>query len=298
MKIFGLLAEDAKLPLNPQLGEELDDLFTFYRRLAKIRTSTLGRGLQGLWGEPSTKEKELVEYKTESTEEKFGSLVRRFKSKTGLNLRLLLKTLASVLTQFLSDGSLAVEVYSPHLEGQLASLIQETSPNTWKNFYQWNILESYIKRLPEKYTAVNQEFNQMMDEAGEEFSKWEECLELSSRQEPGLELGDAFGALYVGKYWKKVGINLLVNEPNDCQDAIREIREMTENIRESFSQIIQETDWLDAETKENALVKLKNIVTNIGYQDNAFDDVQLDDKYKDLNISQGMPFIKVNEECK
>lgn len=67
----------------------------------------------------------------------------------------------------------------------------------------------------------------------------------------------------------------------DFQEARSEVIEMAQSIRLSLSQIIQEADWLDSETRQAALVKLKETIAKIGFEGNPFDDIALDAKYKD-----------------
>lgn len=56
------------------------------------------------------------------------------------------------------------------------------------------------------------------------------------------------------------------------------------------------TDWLDAETKKNAHVKLNEQLVKIGYKENALDDVALDQEYKSLNIQEEMPYFNMTQE--
>lgn len=74
--------------------------------------------------------------------------------------------------------------------------------------------------------------------------------------------------------------------------------EMVEKLRASFSQIVQEADWLDAGTKRNAFVKLGEMLVKIGYHENVLDDVKLDEQYKEFNIDERKPFLNMMQECK
>lgn len=286
-----MLAQDAKLPPNPHLDEELDDLFTLYHRWAKIGTQDTKNGLQSLSGLPLAKG--AVHYGTEASGQKFSSLVDRFESKTGLNLRILLKALAPVFAQdFLSNEDLEVSV-SPRLEDDLIAIIQETSPNTWKNFYQLAALEEYLDYFPEKYSDAIQEVTQEIDGTSENAPRWKKCGFLKA-----LNFVNAFDALYVRTYSDPVSLSfpLFTMQSYHFQNTIKEATEMISNLRESFSQIVQEANWLDAETKKNALVKLNQMVASVGYHEDLLDDVKLDERYGDLNIDKQMNFATIWKE--
>lgn len=136
--------------------------------------------------------------------ETFSGLVDRVERKTGLNLRVLLKTVAPKFAHaFLSDENLDVNVVFLDLEEKLTTLVQETSPNTWKNFYQMAVLESYLEHLSGKYSVVVQEFEEIMGGSKEKtIPKWKKCLETSARR-----LTEAYSALYLRKHTSQVSIH-------------------------------------------------------------------------------------------
>ena len=80
------------------------------------------------------------------------------------------------------------------------------------------------------------------------------------------------------------------------QNTVKKAREMVEDLRDSFAQIIQEADWLDAETTRNALLKLKEMLVSMGYNDEVLDDAKLDEQYRDFNIDENMSFINMIQE--
>lgn len=60
---------------------------------------------------------------------------------------------------------------------------------------------------------------------------------------------------------------------------------MLEDIRRAFADGITNSNWLDDETKNNALLKVKNMKAAIGYRDEIMNDDNLDSYYKDVNIT-------------
>lgn len=141
----------------------------------------------------------MAEYRSlQSNAEKFSSLVHRVERKTGLNLRELLRILAPDSVQgFLSNENLEANVFFDLVLDDLTTLVHETSPNTWKNYYQSSILRSYLQHFPEKYADVTEEFNQVLvgiSGTKEKTPKWKKCLESA------MKLNDAYSAVYVRKY--------------------------------------------------------------------------------------------------
>ena len=54
---------------------------------------------------------------------------------------------------------------------------------------------------------------------------------------------------------------------------------MTNNIIKEFKQILNETDWMDENSKKAAMDKANALNPQIGYPDQYFDDKYLEDLY-------------------
>ena len=61
------------------------------------------------------------------------------------------------------------------------------------------------------------------------------------------------------------------------------------DIKGSFDDIIRATDWLDTNTRDEALNKLSAIRQNIAYPDYITDNKQLDDIYKTVCTKSLIP---------
>lgn len=60
--------------------------------------------------------------------------------------------------------------------------------------------------------------------------------------------------------------------------------EMVTNLREAFSKILDQVQWMDEETLQFAKQKLKAMTTHIGYPDELGNDAILDQYYAGLDI--------------
>lgn len=58
---------------------------------------------------------------------------------------------------------------------------------------------------------------------------------------------------------------------------------MIENIRESLAQIIQQSPWMDGNSKSDALLKLSMITTKVGYFDEKPDLRRIDQFYQNVS---------------
>lgn len=84
-----------------------------------------------------------------------------------------------------------------------------------------------------------------------------------------FSLSISVGALYVRKYFN--------------EDSKKEALEMVTGIREEFAKILQEVDWMDDETRSNALDKAASMQTHIAYPDELLDDNKLIEFYKGVS---------------
>ena len=58
---------------------------------------------------------------------------------------------------------------------------------------------------------------------------------------------------------------------------------MINDIKQSYNQLIKESDWLDEVTKNKSLIKLNAIKQNIGYPDWMISNKELDNYYNLVN---------------
>lgn len=68
---------------------------------------------------------------------------------------------------------------------------------------------------------------------------------------------------------------------------------MYEYITEAFTDMIEELDWMDDDTKDAALDKLDAIDVNVGYMEEIYDDDRLDEVYGGLQLTSSMSYIEM-----
>lgn len=75
----------------------------------------------------------------------------------------------------------------------------------------------------------------------------------------------ASGALYVRKYFN--------------EEARQNAIEMVADIRAEFLDILNKVDWMDEQTRKNAIDKAKSMSTHIAYPDELLDNKKLEEFY-------------------
>ncbi|VDM79410.1 unnamed protein product, partial [Strongylus vulgaris] len=95
--------------------------------------------------------------------------------------------------------------------------------------------------------------------------RWKDCAQV-----PSSVLPLAAGAIYVQAHFNS--------------DDKREALEMIEKLRESFSDLVVQSDWMDEATKSIAVEKANSMINNIGYPEITSDIKKLDEKYNELII--------------
>jgi neprilysin len=95
--------------------------------------------------------------------------------------------------------------------------------------------------------------------------RWKVCV-----NQVNSNLGMAVGAMFVRKYF----------DENSKEDTLV----MTHELQHAFREIINETEWIDSQTKFLAELKLNAMSLKIGYPNFILDKEELNKKYKELEI--------------
>jgi len=90
-------------------------------------------------------------------------------------------------------------------------------------------------------------------------------LKISSDLFPHL-----IGRLYIDKYFNK--------------ESMDDMRSLVNDLKQAFEQLLNENNWLDAETKAQAISKLKAIDVNIASPDFTFNDNELEIYSNDVRL--------------
>lgn len=129
-----------------------------------------------------------------------------------------------------------------------ASLGSEPLAN-WKIYLRFHVADSSSPFLSAKFVQENFEFyRKYLRGVKEQQPQWKRCVQYTDYM-----LGEALGQAYVRK----------VFSPELKQSTL----DMVRRIEDAMAKRIQGLDWMSAETKTQALVKLQGIRNKIGYPD-------------------------------
>jgi endothelin-converting enzyme/putative endopeptidase len=129
-----------------------------------------------------------------------------------------------------------------------ASLGSEPLAN-WKTYLRFHVADSSSPFLSAKFVQENFEFyRKYLRGVKEQQPQWKRCVQYTDYM-----LGEALGQAYVRK----------VFSPQLKQSTL----DMVRRIEDAMAKRIQGLDWMSAETKTQALVKLQGIRNKIGYPD-------------------------------
>jgi predicted metalloendopeptidase len=118
---------------------------------------------------------------------------------------------------------------------------------TWKLWMKWQILRSSAPMLGRAFEAEDFRFNsQVLQGTKEEQPRWKRCT-----RQVDQRLGEALGELFVGKHFTST--------------AQRRMSELVENLRATLREELDRAEWLDAETRKNAVAKLNAFDAKVGF---------------------------------
>ncbi len=139
-------------------------------------------------------------------------------------------------------------VAQPVFMRRAAEMIKTLSPEEWKVYFKWHALSEYAPFLNKAF--VTEQFNfygRVLSGRKEIQPLWKRGVSLIDHS-----LGDALGKLYVLKHFDKV--------------AEKKINVLVDNLFSTYRSRIQKLDWMSADTKKKALVKLSEINRKLGHQ--------------------------------
>jgi putative endopeptidase len=140
-------------------------------------------------------------------------------------------------------------VTSPAFFKSLETMLQKHSLDHWKAYLRWQMLSGSSNTLNE--TFVNETFDfyaRTLVGSKQIQPRWRRCV----RSVDG-NLGEALGQVYVAQAFPP--------------DSKQRVLKMVEDIEAAMDKDIQSLEWMTAETKKQAEVKLHATLNKIGYPD-------------------------------
>ena len=187
---------------------------------------------------------------------------KQYKKKT-------LKELAELTPDFKWDlyfnavgikGISNVIVAQPLFYTELNSQFKKVSIDDWKTYLHWNLIDAMASKLSDD--IVNEHFNfygKTLLGIPALKPRWKRALDATDGS-----LGDALGQQFVEKYF--------------TESSKKRVGEMVNNLIAAYRVRIDSRDWMSAETKKAANLKLDKVMKKLGYPDKWKDYATLDIK--------------------
>ncbi len=125
--------------------------------------------------------------------------------------------------------------------------LQEAPVETWKTWLRWRAVNDRSQYLSAAFYDEWFRFERtVLSGVSQQQPRWKVCVSSTD-----TTLGEALGRLYVEKYF-----------PAEAQ---RRMQQLIANLRATLGEQLEAADWLQAETRKNALHKLETFDPRIGY---------------------------------
>ncbi|KAF9407769.1 hypothetical protein BGZ94_002573 [Podila epigama] len=152
---------------------------------------------------------------------------------------------------------------------RLNKAVETSSTQTIQNYFVWTVIRSLGKNLAPSLQTPLQELDRAMpDASSKKLPRWTLCVRSVNKN-----IGDLAGHFFIQKMF-----------PAKSQ---RTIKDMIAVIQASFEKNFWKYDWLDAQTRVNAVHKLYSIIQKVGYSTvdpNVGSATSIDAHYKNLTI--------------
>ena len=167
-----------------------------------------------------------------------------------------------------------VIIRDPKFYEQLSSVLQSTNIRTIANYMSWRMIKSSVKYLGKDARAIRQKFLQVLTGVNIEKVPWKRCTKKVgfNNQYDRETFNYAVGSMYA-RYVFDI-------------EAKRQVDDMTGYIRKAFNEILQNLDWMDNDTKNEAFNKLEKLHQTLAYPVEYLERKKIDGIHKGLVISE------------
>jgi len=157
-------------------------------------------------------------------------------------------------------GQQTFAAYHPGAITGLSKLVASQPLDVWKDWLAFHQISSNAAVLPKKFDDLRFAFY------GTDLSGTPEQRSRDKRALAAVNtyLGDAFGRIYVEKYFPA--------------SAKQQVSAIVDEIKQAFARRVDAIDWLAPDTKKEALAKVQNIEVGVGYPESWRDYSSVDPK--------------------
>jgi putative endopeptidase len=143
----------------------------------------------------------------------------------------------------------SLNIGQPDFFKEINKMLKEVHLEQWKQYLTFHLINDAAPYLGKDYEKTNFAFyGTVLSGKTKMKDRWKKVVEMTSDM-----LGEAVGKLYVQKYFP--------------EDSKTRMLELVKNLKATFREHIQKSDWMTPETKQKAVEKLDAMNLKIGYPD-------------------------------
>lgn len=147
------------------------------------------------------------------------------------------------------DKAKDVIVQVPSFTDALPALLKRQKPEAWRAYLRWNLIREAAPMLDKRFEEAHFSFyGQRLNGQKAQKPRWKRCVRATDSA-LGFELGKDFVDAHFNGESKTIAQQLVAT------------------IEEAFAQNLNDVSWMDPQTRQRALGKLKTIHNKIGYPD-------------------------------
>ncbi|XP_046473298.1 neprilysin-4 isoform X1 [Neodiprion pinetum] len=170
-----------------------------------------------------------------------------------------------------ANTSEPVVVFALQYIQDLVNLLSKTPSRTISNYLLWRFVRHRVNNLDDRFQEAKQKFYYILFGREQAPLRWKNCV-----AQVNSNMGMAVGSMFVRKYF----------DENSKNDTLL----MTQEIQQSFRELLKKTSWIDDDTKQLAGEKVDDMLLRIGYPDFILEQHLLNERYKDVVISSDKYF--------
>jgi predicted metalloendopeptidase len=143
-----------------------------------------------------------------------------------------------------------LNVGNPAFLKEVSAMLGDTPVEDWKVYLRWNVLNSSANALPKKFADENFDFfGKTLSGVKEQQPRWRRCVAATDGT-----FGEALGMAFI----KRINYTPAMKKSTD---------DLISNLVIALRDRINGLDWMSADTKKQALIKLDAFKRKIGYPD-------------------------------
>ncbi|XP_064470468.1 neprilysin-1-like isoform X2 [Ornithodoros turicata] len=186
----------------------------------------------------------------------------------------MLNSMLSVVNVTLQEDE-RVLVKEPGYCISTADLLKATNRTTVYNYVVWRMLQTVAPTADPTFRELQFAFHRVTKGLKKSEPTWQKCIQILQDV-----ASDALGRLYVDHKFSA--------------EAKDDMNKLVEELRDSFSLLLDESRWMDKETKKEAYKKLQTMIPKIAYADWLTNDTYLGNLYSAVeDVSPEASFLDI-----